>query len=152
MEVNVKIEGIDRLKRSTEALKKQVAVELSIGLEASARKIESEAKRSILTGIKSGKVYKRRTVLHRASAPGQAPANDTGRLVNSFNMEYVRGTLQAIISAGRGTVKYARMLEFGTARMAARPFLFPAAERSKAWISKRLSDAVDRAIKKTAKK
>ena len=62
---------------------------------------------------------------HRASAPGDAPAVDTGRLRQSISA--VR------IDTGHwrvGTnVEYALYLEFGTRKIAARPFMRPAADR-----------------------
>ena len=46
---------------------------------------------------------------------------------------------------------YGRPLEFGTRKMAARPFLFPAFERSKAWIRERLTKAVIDGVLKATK-
>ncbi len=40
---------------------------------------ESEIQRP-MRGPKSGRVYRRKSVVHRASAPGEAPAIDTGIL------------------------------------------------------------------------
>jgi phage gpG-like protein len=76
-------------------------------------------------GPKSGRTYG----AHTASAPGQYPASDTGRLAGSVRMELP----QAGNVTGRvGTaVAYGPMLEFGTARMAARPWLLPSFERAK---------------------
>jgi HK97 gp10 family phage protein len=61
-------------------------------------------------------------------------------LVNSINSS-VDG-LDGVVVAGGGLVNYARSLEFGTRKMAARPFMFPALEKSKAWIKERLAKAV----------
>ncbi|WP_152051825.1 HK97-gp10 family putative phage morphogenesis protein [Tautonia marina] len=140
MDFEVKVEGLDRIQNATQEMQRSVEAELVKGLFASAKRVEAEAKRSITAGGKTGRVYRRRTVTHQASAPGEAPASDTGRLVNSINSS-VEG-LDGVVVAGGGLVKYARMLEFGTARMAARPFMFPALEKSKAWIRERLAKAV----------
>lgn len=148
MEIKVEIEGLERLKQSSRRVAQNVERELNIGLFASAKKIEGDAKRSILNGQKSGVTYKRRTVLHRASAPGEAPASDAGRLVNSINSEVVRGALEAVVKAGGGVVKYARMLEFGTAKMAARPFFHPATEMNRRFVTERLKAAVQRGIQR----
>ena len=138
------IDGLDQIKQAMGATPKVVEQELNKALFASAKQVEKEAKLSILSGQKSGRLYHRRTVTHRASAPGEAPASDTGRLVNSIN-SYL-GDQEAFVTAGRGTVKYAAMLEFGTRFMAARPFMFPALEKSKDWIRRRLTEALTRAI------
>lgn len=144
MDFSVKIEGLDKLDKATADIQKAVAVELDKALYASAQQVVTEAKKSVLEGGKSGRVYKRRTVIHQASAPGEAPASDTGRLVNSLHAEAGQG--EALAIAGGSSVVYANMLEFGTSKMAARPFMFPAFEKSKAWIMARLQDAVRRAI------
>lgn len=149
MEFSVKVEGLDRIGKATKEVRQAIALELNKALFASAKKVEAEAKRSVLSGEKTGAVYQkyapRRT--HRASAPGQAPASDTGRLANSINGEMAPAAPgESQVKAGGGIVKYARMLEFGTVKMAARPFLFPALEKSKGWVRDRLNRAVRTAV------
>ncbi len=153
MEFSFKIDGLDKIGQASARMQAEVGKEVEKALYASALRIEKEAKQSIMSGSKSGRIYKRGTITHRASAPGEAPASDTGRLANSIT-SYINkiSALEAFIVAGRGTVKYARMLEYGTAKMGARPFMFPAYEKSKAWIQERLNKAVrDAAIKSTRK-
>lgn len=82
-----------------------------------ARAITQRAAQS-MAEAKSGHVYGR----HQASAPGQAPAIDTGLLANSQVAE-MTGPTTAIAGFA---AEYAPHLEFGTVRMAARPFLGPA--------------------------
>lgn len=146
MEFNVQIEGLDRIDKATQRVRDAVAKEIAIGLFATAKKIETDAKKGILEGSKSGRLYRRGNVLHRASAPGEAPASDTGRLVNSISGNYEATETSAVVKAGGGIVKYARMLEFGTSKMGARPFLFPSLEKNKAWIRNRLNVAVRKAV------
>jgi HK97 gp10 family phage protein len=154
MQFTVEVEGIDKLQGASEKLKKEITVELGKGLLAAAQKVERSAKDSIRSGSKTGRIYTRRTVSHRASAPGEAPASNTGRLINSISsyVNRLSGVTEGLVVAGRGVVKYARMLEFGTAKMAARPFMVPAFERNKRWIEERLARAVNYAIMKVAKK
>lgn len=64
--------------------------------------------------------------VRRASAPGEAPAIDTGNLVNSLETRKT-GVGSAVVEAG---AEYAAALEFGTRKMAPRPFLRPAADRA----------------------
>ncbi|WP_337187593.1 HK97-gp10 family putative phage morphogenesis protein [Phenylobacterium sp.] len=148
MEFSVKIEGLEKLDMAARHVQQNVQAELKKALYVSAQKVDAEAKKSIVSGQKSGRIYRRRSVLHQASAPGQAPASDTGRLVNSITSGLNPGKLESFVVAGRGLVKYARMLEHGTIKMAARPFMFPALEKSKAWIAERLQRAVRAAIAK----
>lgn len=149
MNLTVKVEGLDRLNKMTAAVQSEIKKELTIALKASGEKVRGEAIQSILAGNKSGKKYKRGAKIHTASAAGEAPANDSGRLAGSIHT-IVSGD-EALIIAGRGQVRYAKMLEYGTSKMAERPFMYPAVEKSKNWIIKRLNDAVIRAARKVKK-
>lgn len=95
-------------------------------VEKTARDVMDEAKLSMALS-KSGRIYKRGKSgkTHQASAPGEAPAIDTGALVNSLATEKVS---EAVYMVSAGT-EYAQALEFGSKRMAARPFLGPAVEK-----------------------
>jgi HK97 gp10 family phage protein len=88
-----------------------------------------EMKKSISTGAKSGTRYGN----HTSSAPGQAPANWTGKLLNSIKVQKTKGTAFVYITA-----KYAEFLEFGTSKMRARPFIIPAFIKTKKYIQDRL--------------
>lgn len=95
-----------------------------LALEAAGLIVQNAARVSILNGPKTGALYNPRgKVQHQASAPGEAPASDTGRLVNSIVSRVDETALVANITAG---TEYAPYLEFGTRKMAARPFLNPA--------------------------
>lgn len=150
MEFSIQITGLDRLASKSQLVAKIAAEEVNKALYVSAKQVEKEAKQSILSGDKTGHTYTRGNVAHRASAPGEAPASDTGRLVNSINTEVSKSALESTVSAGSGAVKYARMLEFGTTKMAARPFLFPALEKSKPFIRARFDQALSKTIDRAA--
>lgn len=96
---------------------------------AAAQETRNVAVNSIQRGAKSGKTYKkynpRRT--HTASAAGQAPASDTGRLASSINLDE-----KTSMNIEVGTdLQYAAPLEFGTKHMSPRPFLSPAADKGR---------------------
>jgi HK97 gp10 family phage protein len=76
---------------------------------------------SIKTGSKSGKTYTRNGMSHQSSAPGQPPANDTGKLIESIKVEKRKNTSTLKIDAD-----YAGYLEYGTSKMRPRPFILPA--------------------------
>lgn len=97
------------------------------GLVAWIGDIEQRAVDKILKGPKTGRIYRRRGVVHRASAPGQSPASDTGRLVNSRRIEVFEEQLRARLTF---STAYAAPLEFGTIKMEARPFLRNSLEES----------------------
>lgn len=65
--------------------------------------------------------------VHTASAPGQPPAVDTGRLVSSVVYEKAGPAAAEVSSA----VLYAAWLEFGTMQIAARPAWVPAVENAR---------------------
>lgn len=61
---------------------------------------------------------------HTASAAGEYPASDTGRLAGSIEIE---GLGKKVVSVGTA-VMYGRHLEFGTRNMFSRPWLQPSFE------------------------
>ena len=110
----------------------------SAGVRKTAFTYEGNLKQRMTSGPKTGRMYitsvqvrERATSLvvtrsyHQASAPGQAPAVDTGVLLNSIATEAIRGSLEATVST---SVEYAPHLEYGTMHMGARPAWTPEAE------------------------
>lgn len=86
--------------------------------------IERTAKLLILTGPKTGRIVRgKRGKPHRRSAPGEAPASDTGTLVNSIKAKRY-ANLEWWVTVG---AEYGYGLEFGRARVLPRPFMRPAA-------------------------
>ncbi len=92
--------------------------------------VRNTAVQSINQGSKSGVSYTkynpRRT--HTASAAGQPPATDTGFLVNNIVLDIDTNGLGANVES---RADYSQALEFGTSKMAARPFMQPALEENK---------------------
>lgn len=99
----------------------------------------------IQRGPKSGRTYVRGSVTHTASAPGQYPASDTGRLANSIGVASDIRDRGASITVGTA-VAYGPMLEFGTSRMAARPWLLNSFERAKIGVEKELKARLEARI------
>jgi HK97 gp10 family phage protein len=68
------------------------------------------------------------------SSPGDAPHSDTGQLRQSIGSGRVTGIMNPSVDVGSvkgGGAPYAKFLEFGTAKMQARPFLRPSVKRLK---------------------
>lgn len=127
------------LRRMSDDVRRQVGEEvMSVALD-----MQADVKRSIARGSKTGRVYRRGNRTHQASAPGQAPASDTGRLVNSIEFDKL-GMLSAAVGSH---LVYALHLEYGTRKMAARPFFRPAVEKMRKQFQKRLEIAVQRATR-----
>ena len=88
--------------------------------------VEATVKMGIQRPPKSGRIYKRRTITHQASAAGEYPASDTGNLVNNISVT-IKDTIGRVTSSS----KYSKALEYGTTTMHARPFMFPSLEKNK---------------------
>lgn len=98
--------------------------------------IQTEAQLSITRGAVSGKG-------HVPSAPGQAPNQDTGVLAS--NIETVQtGPLKVQVSSN---APYSAPLEFGTSKMAARPFMVPARDKMRPEVQKLVQKALNRAVR-----
>lgn len=104
-----------------------------------ASEIAVEAQLLINQGSVSGKG-------HVPSRPGEPPNRDSGVL--SGNIEALQeGPLRAVASSN---APYSQELEFGTSKMAARPFMRPAAEKVRPKVQKLVAQAVAKAIRSKA--
>ena len=83
-----------------------------------------EVQRLIRTGPRTGRVYIFRGRRHKASAPGEIPANRSGRLASSADYE-VHNWLQMEFGmrATNNGRPYPEFLETGTRRMRPRPYM-----------------------------
>ena len=88
--------------------------------------LKETGSKELLYRPKSGRLYKVKingvTYNHRASAPGESPANLTGALRRSLNYK-VSSSYEMRWEAGGGEVDYASELEFGSPRVAKRPYM-----------------------------
>lgn len=140
IDITIDTRGLDLAAESIDRLDKIV--------RNMAEHVQMDAK-AAMTGTKSGRVYKRgktkrgKPKVHRASAPGEAPARDTGNLANAIAVRQV-GKLVWEIYVMQKAIKYAIPLEFGAPnrQLAPRPFLTPAVNR----IRKPFEKAVEKAI------
>ncbi len=116
------ITGLDHFMRRLDGMSRIMRDEtIGTALLAGAYVLEGYAKAAIANPPKTGKVYMHGKVAHQASAPGEAPATDTGLLINSI--ESKRDGAEARVDVHS---EYGAPLEFGTSKMAARPYLRPA--------------------------
>lgn len=115
-------------------------------------KIQAEARRMIHEGPKTGKIYmvgKNEDRPHQASAPGEAPATDTGNLARHIDFVHIGVAHWRVISSaeyadlefgrtvrnkpkkskGGGVENEAKTREFGTHRIAPRPYMRPSAKK-----------------------
>lgn len=135
----VKVTGLQQVKarvlrgvNSPEAVK-----EIGAALFVAANRVQTDAQHSITEGSVSGKG-------HVPSAPGEPPNADTHALDRQIETEMV-GPLKAVVASNDPKSKF---LEFGTSRMAARPFLLPAGRRNEPQTARLVRDAVNRVNKR----
>lgn len=90
------------------------------GIQSAALRGEAILKADLLSRPGTGELYGK----HRASAPGEPPAPDTGELRNKTQAdEHVRRDGDDLVGRIVANSEKAAALEKGTERMAARPFL-----------------------------
>lgn len=77
-----------------------------------------------------GRIYTRGGITHQASAPGQAPAAETGDLIASIRTE-VHDTAAGPVGVVGSDLAKARPLEYGNGRVAPRPAWTPAGEAAR---------------------
>lgn len=113
---------------------KEVSAEIEKTAKERMEKAVVEVRNEVLqtlSGNRSGRTYKvpGTQKIYTASSPGEPPASATGALRQSITFE-VEGEGKKIIGRVGSNTKYAPMLEFGTSRMAARPWLRKSFEQS----------------------
>lgn len=127
----------DELGRISADVKREVGAEV---MDVAAE-LHADIVLSIQRGPKTGRLYTRGNVVHRASKAGETPASDTGALMQSIYHEKT-GDLSASVGS---RLVYALFLEYGTTKMGARPFFRPAVERMRPKFNNRIEAAVRRA-------
>lgn len=143
--MKMKIEGLDDLNKSLARVSSKFESGATALVNRTAQNIRNTAVRSIQKQSPSGVTYEkynpRRS--HVASAPGQPPNTDTGRLAGSIRA-VMSGTPTAYVDA---LADYAVHLEFGTRNMAARPFMTPAVEAERDKYRKGVNELTARAAR-----
>jgi len=149
MQVTLTVKNIKKVLGQLKRLNKELEPDFREIIKGGAQQIRGEAIKSIQSGAKSGIVYEkynpRRT--HRASAPGEAPASDTGNLVSKIMVRQITKDKVAVES----NAHYSAYLEYGTSRMQPRPYMLPAFEKSKRPIQQATFKRVVRKIEELIK-
>ncbi len=164
MTIRTRVEGVNSLRGKLRRLPVEGRKGVTDAVAKSALAVKSDAQRSIERGPKTGRVYTtyfytdaqgrlrkvgRRGKPHQASAPGEAPALDLGGLVDSIFDEISENGLAAEVGTD---LDYGTYLEFGTRKMAARPWLQPAFERNKEKIKARVRNAIKKATQRARRR
>ena len=143
MKIDFKVTNMKLALSQLDRLAKDMELPFQEVVKGGGQLIRAEAIKSIQTGAKSGVMYQKYNPRreHRASAPGQSPASDTGNLVSKITVKQKSLNVVHVES----NADYSAFLEYGTSKMEARPFMLPAFEKSKKPI---LNAVFNRVIKK----
>ena len=123
----------------TPEFEKRLEAAINRGVFRATELVREEILRRILQDAKSGRIYMRRSVAHQASAPGEAPASDTGNLVRLITTRYFPDQfLGQVVSSA----EYARSLEYGSSRVAPRPHMRVSLETKRVEVEQAISDEI----------
>lgn len=147
MKTGIKLSGVTALTQTLPNIAAAMEKEMDRVVQVTALDIANEIKRRILKGPATGILYIRgrgrinRSGTHRASAPGEAPATDTGTLASSIAAGRT-GRMEAEVVSD---VEYARYLEKGTVNIKPRPAWTPAYEIARDKFAARMEAAIRKA-------
>lgn len=142
MTMQIRLTGGKAFQKALQAASDRAQAYVADELEDIASELQGDIVLKIQQGAKTGRVYRRGGVVHQASAPGQSPASDTGALMGSIYSEQ-EGRFRWSVGS---RLVYALYLEYGTVKMAARPYFRPAVEDMMKEFRSRLQAALARAV------
>lgn len=138
MTITIHMEGVEALNGALDDLSEDMQEAVTKVLTATGLELRGDIIKRIHRGPATGRTYKRGSIMHRASAPGEAPATDTGRLANSVTFETDGPNSVSVQSL----LAYAAYLEWGTFKIAPRPAWMPAAEAARPKYIQRMEAAL----------
>lgn len=143
--MSMRVRNVSRLERRLRALPGRYRDEIGREIAVSLVELDAHAKTSIQGGGRSGRLYRRRSIVHQASAPGEYPKTDTGQLVASLFFRMASDKLSGFFGSMLG---YARHLELKAAEKGGRPWLSPTFQAKEAGIRARIREAVRKATRR----
>lgn len=149
--VTITLDGASAFKQRIQALGPAIEAAVREAIANGAVWVQEAAIRAIKEGPKTGHITERgkkydkaserwHNVTHQASAPGEAPAADTGELWSNI---VVRSGDDDLTTEVVSKAPYSFDLEFGTSVIAPRPFMMPALEANR----ERINNAVRAAMR-----
>lgn len=136
-----RVRGLDRFKKRMANIRQLTPREVTAALYAAGQAIEIDAEHSITDGSISGKG-------HIPSNPGEPPNADTRLLDSSIETVLVDGPEGGKVNV-ESNAPYAAHLEFGTSKMAERPYMRPAAERQRKKASELVAAAMRGVVRRS---
>lgn len=145
MKPTITLDGMDEVLAQLADLGDAADDAIEGAVSMAALRVDGEVKKAIQRGARTGRVYQKYQPRreHRASAPGEAPATDTGTLVSSIYMQRISRTEATV-----GTpLAYAEWLEYGTQHIEPRPAWEPAIESTRPKFVRDVERALERALR-----
>jgi hypothetical protein len=142
----IKLEGTEELRKAIIKLSKEGRKEIKKEIDKTGLSLRGSVIKKYQRGPATGIIYTKYDPkrIHQASAPGEAPATDTGLLANSVTFKEV-GPLEVEVLT---EVEYGEWLEFGTASIEPRPNWVPSVQEEQPKFIKRLEAGLKRAMNK----
>lgn len=137
------------------AIGKRTAQEVGKAIRRGGLAIENRAVDGIISPPKSGRIYpskSRKGAKHQASAAGEFPAADTGRLHQSITTAMTASGPDVFRAETGANTPYATALELGTSKMAPRPFMGPSFDEVKPQVEANIRAAIIRAARSGTKR
>lgn len=143
----VEFQGMTKLLRRLDKLEKDLIKDISIAVFDEALNLETAIKKEINQGPpRFGVEYTRNGQKRRRSAPGQPAKTDRGGLVKSIFTKKGENPYTFYVYTKHFTSK---LLEFGTSKMEARPFMHPTYRKEYKKMSNNIFKALQKAFKKS---
>lgn len=154
MKFALDIRGFDQLFEELLALPSVAQASLARVLNGVAQSTAIRTRNRILSGGRSGRIYKTESGIHQASAPGEPPASLSGALAASYTFTRMTNNPTSFATAG-SDLAYAATLELSgfsdfdgeVVWVAARPHLLPSFEEAIVGIDKKLKDEFERSLR-----
>lgn len=147
------IKGLKSLNIKLGKIGRETRNEVHRALQRGALRIENRAAQGIIDPPKTGRIYPskhRKGAKHQASAPGEFPAADSGRLHQSITTAETSSADVVRFETG-SNVDYGTYLELGTSNMEPRPFMTPAYNENEAQVKADVRAAVRRGVRKATR-
>ena len=142
MTVTIKLEGDKKLAKALKNLTVEAEKRVGDGVNATGLELRGEIVKKYNHGPATGLWYQSGEISHQASAPGEAPMTDTGRLAGSVSFKKEQGIAVSVFTE----VEYGPWLEFGTMNIKARPAWEPAIEEMRPKYLRRMETAIRRSM------
>lgn len=152
--ITVQVLGKSEFRKAMKGVGSETKKALDGLIDEAVLQIHGIAVKSIYAGGKTGKIYTRGRKTHQASAPGQAPANDSGHLGSNIRIASLKSQKPDQPAMVASNAKYSRPLEEGSRGRKgrpptkARPFMKPAFDKVVPDLRKKLQETVKTGMKK----